>query len=708
MSRQKKLRCGDGIGDDQALKVELLDPWQRSLGPTSHPFLLRLGRGGPSTGEERLDALRRSYKLGLMRARIHLLFYLFVSFVFPRVLRAEEFDVLVYGATPSGIAAAVAAGRDGARVMLVESSGRVGGMLTHGLSHSDFRTFESLNGSFLEFARRVEGYYRKEYGADSLQVSESLRGTNGEPKVNLATFEAMLAELPNVQVRRNWQLEAVRFSFGGSGESGQSAMRTVDVALFWDAAGMGHPIAAHYFIDATYEGDLLAAVGMPYKIGREGRADHGELLAPLKADDELQGYNFRLCMTQKADNRVMARRPEGYRREVFEGIVPLLESGKIPALFAAGAPALFMATLPHLPNGKFDINDVPRAPVRLSIPGGNLAWPDGDAGVAIQNGKERDFLRPPFSRLALNTARERIVASHRFWVVGLLYFLQNDPAVPQKFKDEARSWGFARDEFQDSHHVPEMLYVREARRLVGTTLFTQRDTERVDGEARACLHTDAVAIGDYGPNCHGTSHQGDLFEGKHSGEFYQPSAPYQIPYGVLVPRLADNLLVSCAVSSTHVGFCSLRYEPVWMSLGEAAGHAAVLANKVNGSVQKVSVAALQQILHKHCAATIYVSDIAPDSPDFAAVQWWGTAGGFHGLEAAAAKGVQRGKQIAGQYFEAFPAHAVQLDMPLEEALRERWQGLANSLGVEKKVIPPAEGNVTRGDWLRAVWKLRAP
>ena len=643
-----------------------------------------------------------------MRARIHLLFFLFVSFVFQCALRAEEFDVLVYGATPSGIAAAVAAARGGARVMLVEASGRVGGMLTHGLSHSDFRTFESLNGLFLEFSRRVESHYRKEYGSDSLQVSESLRGTNGEPKVNLATFEAMLAELPNVQVRRNWELEAVRCSFGGTGEAGQSAMRTVEVALFWDGAGTRHPVAAHYFIDATYEGDLLAAVEMPYKIGREGRTEHGELLAPLKADDELQGYNFRLCMTQNADNRVMARRPEGYQREMFEGIVPLLESGKIPAVFAAGAPALFMATLPHLPNGKFDINDVPRSPVRLSIPGGNLAWPDGDAGVAIQNGKERDFLRPPFSRLALNMARERIAASHRFWVVGLLYFLQNDASVPQKFKDEARGWGFARDEFQDSHHVPEMLYVREARRLVGVTVFTQQDTERVAGDARACLHTDAVAIGDYGPNCHGTSHQGGLFDGKHSGEFYQPSPPYQIPYGVLVPRQADNLLVSCAVSATHVGFCSLRYEPVWMSLGEAAGHAAVLANKVNGSVQKVSVAALQQILYKHCAATFYVSDVAPDSPDFALVQWWGTAGGFHGLEAGGAKGVQRGKQIAGQYFEAFPAHAVQLDKPLEGVLRERWQALANSLGSRREVLPLGDGNVTRGDWLRAAWKLRAP
>ena len=162
-----------------------------------------------------------------MRARIHLLFFLFVSFVFQCALRAEEFDVLVYGATPSGIAAAVAAARGGARVMLVEASGRVGGMLTHGLSHSDFRTFESLNGLFLEFSRRVESHYRKEYGSDSLQVSESLRGTNGEPKVNLATFEAMLAELPNVQVRRNWELEAVRCSFGGTGEAGLSAMRTV-------------------------------------------------------------------------------------------------------------------------------------------------------------------------------------------------------------------------------------------------------------------------------------------------------------------------------------------------------------------------------------------------------------------------------------------------------------------------------------------------
>ena len=148
--------------------------------------------------------------------------------------------------------------------------------------------------------------------------------------------------------------------------------------------------------------------------------------------------------------------------------------------------------------------------------------------------------------------------------------------------------------------------------------------------------------------------------------------PYQIPYGVIVPRDIENLLVPVAASSTHVGFSALRLEPIWMSLGQATGHAAALAVSNKVAVQNIDVPALQRRLHKAVAATIYVSDVLPGHPDFAAVQWWGTSGGLHGLNPMPAKPGQRGKNLHGQYYEAYPAHAAELERPLDAALAKRW------------------------------------
>jgi hypothetical protein len=303
-------------------------------------------------------------------------------------------------------------------------------------------------------------------------------------------------------------------------------------------------------------------------------------------------------------------------------------------------------------------------------------------------------------------ARGKTFDDHLRWNAGLLFFLQNDKAVPAKFRQEAATWGWCRDEFTDNAHLPPQLYVREARRMVGQRIFTEKDTDYAPNDVRAVLHTDSIAIGDYGPNCHGTGHEGSRFGGKHTGEFYKKVAPYQIPYGTLVPRDVENLLVPVAVSSSHVGFCALRLEPIRMSLGEAAGHAAHLVRADRTVVQRVSVAKLQARLHEQGAATIYVSDVPPGHPDFAAVQWWGTQGGLRGLAPAPAEPRQRGANLTGQYFEAFPIHEAGLDRPLEESVRTQWMALAKKLLIPEEKLPPAEGKVTRGEWVRAVWAAR--
>lgn len=624
---------------------------------------------------------------------------------FAATAASQQYDVLVYGSTPAGIAAAIAAAKDGEKVLLVSPERRIGGMVTNGLSHTDFRTFEGLTGSFLDFSRRVESHYRTQFGDQAREVS--FRGTHAEPKVNLAVFETMLSEQTRVTVQRGWALEGVKCSSEANGDAA-GPMKTVEIALFVDRAGQKHPVAARWFIDGTYEGDLMAAAGVPYRVGREGRKEFGESLAPAEPDNQLQAYNFRLIMTRDPANRVEITAPEEYDRKDFAGILPLLEDGRLDAIFGMKPKQVYKAQTPSLPNGKYDVNDMSHGLVRLSMPGVNAAWPDGGGGVAIRDGATDAISAPPFSRTGLAMSRNQIFREHLRWNLGLIYFIQNDPEVPEKFRQEAREWGWCRDEFKETKHIPDQLYVREARRMIGEYVFSEADSEFADGDARAVLRTDSIAMGDYGPNCHGTDHEGSYFGGKHVGEFYKPVAPYQIPYGVLIPKAVDNLLVPGAMSATHVGFCTLRFEPIWMSLGEAAGHAVHLARTEKVPVQQIPVAKLQARLHREGSATTYVSDVLPGNPDFASVQWWATAGGLHGLASTPDLKSLRGKQIIGQYFEAFPNHAAELDRRLDESLAARWNALAMKQGVNVADLPRADGSTTRGDWIRAAYRSATP
>ena len=191
-----------------------------------------------------------------------------------------------------------------------------------------------------------------------------------------------------------------------------------------------------------------------------------------------------------------------------------------------------------------------------------------------------------------------------------------------------------------------------------------------------------------------------MIGGKHTGEFYKGVAPYQIPFGVIMPKKTRNLLVSTACSSSHIGFCAIRLEPIWMSLGEASGHAAILALDGGLPVQQIDVVMLQRRIWSRGGATIHVSDVLPGHPDFSTVQRWGGLGGLHGLEPASNKPGARGKHITSQYFEAFPGHEAKLDKPLEEELRKRWSILAQKHG-----LPVVNEAIhTRGDWIRAIVK----
>lgn len=591
----------------------------------------------------------------------------------------DDFDVVIYGATPAGIAAAVAPARRDAslRIALISPYRRVGGLITNGLTHPDFRTFEARTGLFREFNRRVLQHYSRQYGADSDQVRDSLRGTHAGPEVNHTVLRQML-DIPGITVLTQHYLIDVQVA--------RKQIESVRVS----SSGGPRTISARFFVDATYEGDLMAAAGVACRVGREASAEYGESLAPETADNQLQGYNFRLTMTDRPANQASVPKPDGYNRQDYVDLLPLLRTGRIPRIF--GDPfsglsgGIYKRQTPKLPNGKRDINDVSHSLVRLSLPNINNAWPDGDRGT-----------------------RGRIFGQHLRHNVGMLWFLQNDPEVPEQFRSESRKWGLCRDELGYNNHLPEQLYVREARRMVGRYVFTQKDVERAAGthHARAVFHPDAIAMGDYGPNCHGTFHEGPTIGGRHTGEFYQRSAPYQIPYGTLLPKEVDNLAVPVACSSSHVGFCALRLEPIWMSLGQAAGEAIAIACAESLGLHEVAASDIRGRLHERLAATIYTSDVPEESPDFAAVQWWGSSGGFLALDRSTedppAEYGKRGQQIIGQYYSAFPEHAVELDKPLSADELAEWRSLARTLGLK---LPEAKPK-TRGDFIRLAWRARA-
>ncbi len=580
-------------------------------------------------------------------------------------------DVCIYGATPGGIAAAVAAAKSGAEVILIEPTSRIGGLVTSGLSHTDFHSFESLSGSFLDFSQRVKAHYVKTYGADSEQVKACFEGTFGEPKVNLLVFEQMLKEQPRVQLEKGWnRISQVSFEIG--------KIPSQVASVTWNnRAGESLTVKAKVFVDGTYEGDLMPMSGVRYHVGREGRDQYGESLAPEKGDTQLQAYNFRFCATDDPKNRVPIEAPPGYKREDFTDVLPFLTIDKIERVFGYPSKCIVKAQTPALPNQKYDLNDVSRGLVRLSMPGHNLGWPEGDLAT-----------------------RQAIFDEHLRYNVGLLFFLQNDAEVPHEYRLPARQWGWCKDEFTETKHLPPQLYVREARRMIGQHVYVQADSEHAVGDARAKLFKDSIAMGDYGNNCHGTSHEGPLIGGKHGGELYNPVPPYQIPYGVLVSKESSNLLVPVAVSSSHVGFCALRLEPIWMSLGQAAGHAAAMAAQSGQSVQEIDVPTLQKTLRADRSATIYVADVLPGHPQFEAVQWWGTAGGLHGLNPMPEKPGQRGENLHGQYFKANPGHEATLTQPLEAETRARWVELATTLGIEAKALAKAK---TRGEFIQAAF-----
>lgn len=499
-------------------------------------------------------------------------------------------DIVVFGSTPCGIAAAIAAARCGRSVSLVTAAEHVGGMMSSGLSITDLRFRHAFGGIFREFAGLVQAHYVSEYGPKSEQARLCSEGIWFEPHIAERIFERMLAAESHVAMYKNRRLvQAIR---EGAAVAGLIAEHR--------DTGAAERYEARVSIDGSYEGDLAAAAGVPCRVGREAREEFYEPYAGFiflknpglqvlegstgEGDRLVQAYNFRLCLTNRDDLRVPPQKPDAYAREEYAPLVPLCREGKLKSLND-------VIRLAPIPNGKFNGNNRPI--VRsLDLPGANTDYPEGD---------ER--------------TREAIVRRYRDYMTGLLWFLQHDPELSEELRAEAGRWGFCKDEFADNGHVPYELYIREARRIVGRKTFTSHDAFLAPGSERAPVHDDAVAVGDYHVDSHLVQRQQPGWP-QIEGHVYLRalSKPAHIPFGVMLPREVEGLLVPGALSATHLGFSVLRMEPPWMALGQAAGTAAHLALALDAPPAEVPVPELQRLLLEAGQVITFFYDVPGPDP----------------------------------------------------------------------------------------------
>lgn len=485
----------------------------------------------------------------------------------------NSYDLIVYGGTSSGVIAAYTAAKDGMNVALIEDSGHVGGLTTSGIGNVDIGWPRTVGGYTAEFLRAVGAHYGNPY---KMQISL-------ECKVAEQIYDSWL-EQTGVDVILNKRLKE---DDGVQKEGNRILSVTMED---------GSTYSAPVFIDASYEGDLMAQAGVSYITGRESREEYGESSAGVgnymllreysgkeldmvkqisarypfdivleeqgvtgSADCKSQAYCYRLTVTDNPDNMVPFRKPEGYDPERYFNTLHRI------ALRGARKFSQVLTLYP-LPEGKYDLNHMDLI---------NASWSYPEASY-----QEREY----------------IDLYHRRYQEGMLYFLGHDERVPEEIRKDVLRYGLAKDEYTDNGNWPYQLYIREGRRMKGEYVMRQQDAWENP------YKDDAVAVGSYFLDCHIVSSIVDS-EGRHweEGVFpYTPYRPYEIPYRIITPKKEEcaNLLVPVCISASHVICASLRMEPVYMMLGQVAADAARLAIEKGSAVQDINVNELQSILRK--------------------------------------------------------------------------------------------------------------
>jgi FAD-dependent oxidoreductase family protein len=530
--------------------------------------------------------------------RIFVAFLAFLTMAAGPAAPAAEYDLVVYGGTSAGVAAAVQAARMGKSAVLIEPGRHVGGLTSGGLGFTDSGNKSVIGGLAREFYRRVKKHYdqpsawtyEKPEQYPYYRPKEDAQW-NFEPRVAEAILRALLAE-HKVPVVFGERLD--RSPGRGVAKDGRRL-----TAIVMES---GRRFAGKMFIDATYEGDLMAVGGVSFTVGREPNAQYGESLNGVQkaknthnhrfvvkvdpfvkpgdpksgllfgiepgpyppdgaGDRRVQAYCYRLCMSNVRQNRVPFPKPADYDEARFELLLRNFEAGDLR----------LPLKIDRMPNGKTDTNN--NCAVSIDYIGGSNRYPE-----------------------ASYPEREKILREHESYEKGLLWTLANHPRVPRKIRDQMSPWGLAKDEFTDTGHWPHQIYVREARRMVGAYVVTELDCRRRRPTP------DSAGMGSYNMDSHncmryvapdgGVQNEGDIQ--------VSPGGAYQISYRALVPKPGEcgNLLVPVCLSSSHIAYGSIRMEPVFFILGQSAATAAVLALSDGVDVQQVDYPKLRARLEK--------------------------------------------------------------------------------------------------------------
>lgn len=510
-------------------------------------------------------------------------------------------DLIIYGGTSAAVTAAVEAVQSGKTVLVVSPDTHLGGLSSGGLGFTDTGNKSTIGGLSREFYHSVWLHYNdtaawiwqkhSEYGNKG-QGTVAMDGENRtmwifEPHVAEKVFEDFIAENKITVLRDEW-LDRTN---GLVKENGKIvSFKTLS----------GKTFSGKMFIDATYEGDLMAAAGVSYHVGREacslynetwngvqadtkhhghyfkakidpyktpGKPESGllygissEPIAPnCTGDNKIQTYCFRLCMSNHPENRVPFPKPENYDPANYE---------LLARVFDAGWREWF-GKFDVIPNRKTDTNN--HGPFSSDFIGMNYDYP------------EASYKR-----------RKEIIKEHEDYQKGLLYFVANDQRVPQEIRDEMKNWGLAKDEFTDNRNWSRQLYIREARRMVGVYVTSENDVL-----AKREV-PNPIGMGSYAMDSHNIQRYvtSEGFVQNEGDVGVHPHAPYAISYGSIIPKKEEctNLLVPVCISSSHIAYGSVRMEPVFMILGQSAAIAASLAIDNKQTVQNIDYQILKQKL----------------------------------------------------------------------------------------------------------------
>ncbi|MDR0865855.1 MAG: FAD-dependent oxidoreductase [Candidatus Symbiothrix sp.] len=611
--------------------------------------------------------------------------YFFLLFVSGSLIaQTQKYDLVIVGGTPGGIMTAIAASREGKTSLILERTDYIGGLPVNGLGATDIGTRGATTGLFKEFVDHIYAYYKETYGENSPQAKVCSGGYHFEPNVAAKVFDRMLQpEAKNITILRQRQFDALPQNIQITDGNIQS------IRIYNRQTKKPEEYTGKIFIDATYEGDLGAAAGVPFSLGREGQNEYNEIGAGKvyklwegpeiegsthEADKALQAYNYRLCLTNDPANRLLPAKPAHYKRSDYVSLIDDVLLGRYAGVGMLEVTVeMQQANKKHLqeggaqtqipgdpwgiakisnqvdvPNRKTDSNNQHLALISTDLPDENYPWPT--AGWKW---------------------RDQFAQRLQEYTLGLLWFAQNDPELPESFRNACREWGLSKDEYQDNGNFPRQVYVREGRRLQGEHIFTANDARPAEEGKRPPLYANSITASHYALDSHAVhKREGDKIA--LDGFFSYSSAVYTVPYGVILPKNVNNLLIPVPASATHVGFSTLRMEPCWMALGQAAGTAASVAIDRKESLQKVNVEEIQSRLLKQHATLIYFKDIKTGHPDFEMTQYMGLKG-------------------------YLPDWNVRLDDPVDADTAREW--------TEKSGISFNASTKTRGEILKSIYTL---